>query len=378
MYSIHQENRCYRTSPYLLTEGLAAGFSPLSKGGLLLNEKADVGYYFLKGFDTEEDGMSFNRLKLEDNFTAGVKLDVYILVQDSPYGEYQNRVVDIEQLLQCGEDVPSPAEKLTFLIQQGAKVFSNHTDILLHGLTGRYIWIALKSYNAEEHQYCLDGLQIEYPMQTFLDYLPQVYAEGGAFLQRYIGIFQSLYLDVEETIDKLSLYLDPDTVPDKFLDYLCRWVGIDNSSEIFDKKQLRQVIKRAAFINSGKGTKTVLEELITLYAGTKPVIIEYFLWGKTVQEKEERKKLYETLYGENCSYFTVIIDMQKASKHIVKEKLKLLIEQYKPAMSNYNLVLLENCDCSDTHCYLGINSCLAKPDKACIDAKTRLTGTIML
>jgi len=382
MYSIHQDNRRYRTSPYLEKEGSVSGFTPQTGGGLLLTSENGVGYYFLKGFDTGEDEMSFNRLKLADNFTRGMKLTTYVLIQDSPYGEYNNNIVEIDEVLQ-DNDIPqikklSPKDKLEFLLQQGAKIYSNHTDILLHGLVGRYIWIAIRSYNTEDKCYSLSGIQIEYPMLTFVDYLPQVYSEGGEFFQRYMGIFQSLYLDVEKTIDKLPLYLDVDTVPDSFLSYLGKWVGIDNSSDIFNPSQMRKVIKRATIINGGKGTKATLEELITLYTGTKPIIIEYFYWENTIGTELERKKLYQRLYGEDRCFFTVIIDMKQASKGIVRDKLKHLIEQYKPAMSKYHLVLLENCDHSDIHCYLGINSYLAKPDKMQIDTGMALTGETML
>lgn len=374
MYSVDQEMKYFKTSPHLEQDGISNSFLKQASGALSLGRSKQRGYYFLKAVDSDSVEMTWNRLKLSDEAEGEVLSEVYILVADSPFGELNGEIVNREEVLQS--TTISPQDKLRFLIEEGAKVYTNHKDILLHGLEGRYLWVAITCYSLEEKNYVLKGLEIEYPMQTFVDYLPEIYAEGGDFLRRYMGIFQSLYLDVERQIDRIPEYLDVDTTPERFLNELGKWVGIDNSEGIFSPAQMRQIVPKAVALNSGKGTKATLEEMITLYTGVKPVIVEYFKWSQFIKN-EATRKVYKKLYGSKPSHFTVIIPEEKKSFIVDREKLQVLIHQYKPAMTICHLVVLEKAERSDWHCYLGVNSYLTSFEAARLDY-IHLTGNAVM
>lgn len=362
MYSVDQEMKYFKTHPNLLKEGSSHSFKE-DRGSLVLDEMRQRGYYFLRCIDSEEREMSWNRVKLKDDIEGNAACSVYVYVSDWYDSEF-------ESLLQ--DHKVSPEEKLELLISVGATKYEEHKDILLHKFCGRYLWLAITCYQLEG-LYTFKGLEIEYPMQTFVDYLPEVYVEGGDFLRHYIGIFQSLYLDVEHVIDHIPDYLDVQTMPEAFLNEIGSWLGIDNRADIFSPKQMRQILSEAIALNGGKGTKVTLERVLTLYTGIKPKIIEYFNWSEQIEGKS-LCQTYQWLYGKDPSYFAVIIEKEKCTEVIDREKLQLLIDQFKPAMTRYQLILLEKNQCSDWHCYLGVNSYLADFMQAKLDIST-LSGS---
>ena len=376
MYSINQPLKRFKTCKKLTKSGLEIGFLEKENGSLLLSEENKKGYYFMRNFDTLEEEMQYNRLKLKGVGREDVRLTLHILALDDLYADYNNLFTAIDDILE--DSKIDPQDKIDFLIELGAKTYVNKVDVLLHHLKGRYLWIALQVYKLESTDYVLESIEIEYPMQTFTHYLPEIYQQEGGFLQAYIGIFQSLYLDIEQSIDELPKYLDIDQAPDSFLNYLASWVGIDNSEEIFSAKQLRAIIKRAEPINSAKGTKRALQELITLYTETSPRIIEYFDWDERIGLDKDRRRLYEKLYGFNASWFAVIVNKSQSPHNLYYEKLRLLIERYKPAETQYHLVLLEACNRSDRHCYLGINSYLSELKFSQINYASTLSDDVVL
>lgn len=376
MYSIHEEAKRLRTPKELCEGGFNYGFNVKEDGSLALNHSSTIGYYFMKEIDTHEEGMQFNRLKLYDEQIEGVKLDIYIMASDVNYADDKGRFVLVDDVLQDQE--VEPQEKLHLLQALGAKVYRNERDLLLHRFEGRYLFVALQVYSVEEANYSLFQLEIEYPKQSFIEYLPQVYQTRDDFFERYLGIFQSLYLDLEKCIDRIPYYLDIDLVDDQFIDYLGSWVGIDNSDELFTKKQLRKIIRQAVKMNGDKGTRHALEEILNLYIGSPPRMIEYFEWQNKTGEDGRNKKVYKRLYGEDFSWFVVIIEKDKLNYNLSKEKIRCLIERYKPINTHYHLVILDKCDRSDMHCYLGKNSYLTVPQVAQLNGKVRLTDQIII
>jgi len=365
MYSVNEETRVFKTSPYLEEEGLINGFQ-IDKGRLVLKKEDGIGYFFLRGYDALTEEMTWNRLVLRDNSTYKVKTELYLLAKDDP---------EIETVLQ-GNNL-NCKQKIEYMISQGAKHYVNMQDLFLHDLCGRYIFVALQAYNVEGEDYVLEEMAIEYPKKTFLDYFPQIYSENNDFFERYVGIFQSLYLDIEKRISEMSALLDVDTTPDYFLNYLGSWVGIDNSEEIFSPSQMRQVLRKAMRINAGKGTKATLEQLIMLYTGAKPIIIEQFRWQKNVFSKTQ-KQLYGKLYGKEANCFAIMLIKDQITQEVKWDKLRRLINKYIPITTSYKLIILDQCYHTDQHCYLEVNSYLARPTESKLDDKMHLGNNTLI
>lgn len=365
MYSVNEETRIFKTSPYLDEEGLSYGFQ-MDKGRLVLSKEDGIGYFFLKAYDALTEEMTWNRLRLKDNSTYKIKTELYVMASDND---------ELDKILQA--DALDGKQKIAYMISQGANHYSNMQDLLLHDLSGRYLFIALQAYNVEGEDYVLEEIAVEYPKKTFLDYFPQIYSEKNDFFERYVGLFQSIYLDIEDHITKLPMFLDVDTAPDHFLNYLGSWVGIDNSEEIFSSSQMRQVLRKAMEINAGKGTKTTLMQLIELYTGARSIIIEQFKWQKERFSKVQ-KEIYSKLYGKEANCFAIILVKSQITEEVKWEKLKRLLYKYIPISTNYKLIILDECYHTDTHCYLDVNSHLAKLTDLKLDDKMHLGSNTLI
>lgn len=94
------------------------------------------------------------------------------------------------------------------------------------------------------------GLRIHYPRQSYVEYLPAVYAddkESRSFLERFLSIFQTDWDRIEQQIEDIADLFDPATVPrEAFLDYLANWLGItvEGSWELMDKRRLVSEAKK--------------------------------------------------------------------------------------------------------------------------------------
>src|SRR5207245_1512205 len=81
------------------------------------------------------------------------------------------------------------------------------------------------------HTPAIESLNIHYPRQSYLQYLPANYSEddeGRVFLERFLSIFQTEWDNFDSLVDTGERYFDPDAVPaGAFLDYLAsQWLGL--------------------------------------------------------------------------------------------------------------------------------------------------------
>ena len=74
---------------------------------------------------------------------------------------------------------------------------------------------------------------------TYLKYLPAIYSEGD-FMGRFLMIFESVMRPIEEMVDNIAHYMDPDTAPEELLPWLASWVNLvlDESWPIERRRRL--------------------------------------------------------------------------------------------------------------------------------------------
>ncbi|QZY54469.1 phage tail protein [Crassaminicella profunda] len=237
----------------------------------------------------------------------------------------------------------------------------NPMDALLHKAKGRYLWYKLEFVGSEESFPFIKKMRIYFPMQSYLEYLPEIYREDKKskdFLQRFLGIFQTMFLDMEEEIDHMHKYFDPDMVSKDFLEWLSMWVGIEDHY-LWTRDQLKKLVKNAVNLYKKKGTQKGLEEVIELYTGEKPYIIEQFRVKKFMVD-QYAKNLLENLYGDHPYMFTILVKSESVRTEKEYMTLKKIIEKYKPAYTQVNLVVLKPFIYMDQHTYLGVNTRLTQ------------------
>ncbi|MCL2400695.1 MAG: hypothetical protein FWC91_13245 [Defluviitaleaceae bacterium] len=332
----------------------------------LCNENmGDVGgsFYLSPVFDTREKGSTFNRLVLEGQFES-VRLEIIVAASDRKINLVKKSVEEIKAELTD--------------ISHISKI--DTTDILLHDLKGRFIWVLLIFSPKKDGLYGLKGMRMEFPKYSFIEYFPEVYQEvPNDFFTRYISIFQSMFIDVEKEVDKIPLRLDYRSAPDDDVKELSTWLGIDNTRGLFNTEKLRKLIKDIDIYQGKRGTKEALVKITELLTGIRPTVVEHFQW-----EKDEYSDLsdYKELYGNGSYCFCVILDLTQRNceipmpikMNIRNSDLEHIIENYCLMGTKFKVMYLYPSCCVNDHCYLDVNASLSMPEELVLDDEAITIG----
>ena len=262
-------------------------------------------------------------------------------------------------------------EKKEYFINNG-KVYIGHGDILLYELCGEFLWIAIEiegTGNDMLSDMCLDS-QGDNFMWTF----PEIYQEEESFFHRYMSIFSSIYQDISNQITNIDKYLDIETTPIQILTEIADWFGFETEGDFLSDDMLRRLVKEIYQLNRIKGTKAVIEKLIYILLGEKPVIIERNKFDGYIPI--ETKEIYQRLFGKTKQDVTILV-WHLADKKL-ESQIMYLLKQFKPIRSRIKLVFSEKCSNMDSYCFLDCNAALAQNGVAYVDSGSNLNGTFVL
>ncbi len=341
---------------HTLLKGSVKGFKWNEE--LCMTAEGESATYITEMFDTKDEAGSYNRLIIEGDFPQ-MKLEVIAAATDTLSPIWLKDFDSLNDYFKS-DKVPvrekgETLKKLSFV--RGI----NATDMLLHDIKGRYIWVYIAVHPISSDASCkLNGFKFEYPKNSFTEYFPEIYQENN-FFDKYIGIFQSIFLDEENKVASLPTLLDYETAPDHVVEQLALWVGIDNNDKIFSPAQLRTIIANMDLYQGAKGTTAALSSIIELACGKTPKIVENFKWNSE-NMPSSRREMYGNLYGASYNDFCVIIDISDGYQMPINdEKLEIIIDNYSMVGTGHKLVKLDMCPHSDTHCYLDVNGILSTP-----------------
>jgi len=276
----------------------------------------NVGFYLTPMFDTRTEGSTYNRLIIDggrvtndlDNESIeqlgleGIKMEVIavttnidtvksITLENCKFEGGLTSDFDSWLRQRNDEELKTIFKETNANFQQ--IYYVDAKDILLHNLQGRYIWVLVifTAHISPPPYYKLNGIRLEFPKHSFLDYFPEIYHPGKSekddFFTRYIAIFQSLFLDEERNVDNIPKRLDYNLASDSDVKNLAEWLGIDNSHGLFSIDDLRKIIRESELFQGRKGTMTALEAIFELLIGEKPKIKECFKCRKSESMCEE-------------------------------------------------------------------------------------------
>mgnify|MGYP005840462905 CR=1 FL=1 len=152
---------------------------------------------------------------------------------------------------------------------------------------------------------------------TWLQYLPAIYADDD-FTGRYLLIFESLFSPIVWMLDNFDFYLDADTMPTEWLQWVGSWFDILILPELPVEKQ-RLIVHQLGWLFSRRGTRAGLQRLLELYFDTAPEIIEPD--------------------DEPC-HFIVKLSVKQSPLKNSREIAERLIMSQKPAFASFTLELL--------------------------------------
>ncbi|MFB2881588.1 phage tail protein [Floridanema aerugineum] len=251
----------------------------------------------------------------------------------------------------------------------------NGNDFLILSPPGRFLWLKIEMVSNKTETPTLKRLKIHFPRITYLQYLPAVYQADPIskdFLERFLSIFETVLGSVENKIDFIVRYFDPNGVPDRaFLEWLAAWVDMSFYSS-WSLETCRRLLRNAPELYRLRGTPAGLKRWLSLAFGVEAEILEHFclrqgeylnqqlvlgershLWGNSLLD---RSSLGDTHLGElllektapavnllssTAHRFTVFIPATQLRPPERERQIRALIDAEKPGHTQYTLNSVE-------------------------------------
>lgn len=144
-------------------------------------------------------------------------------------------------------------------------------DVLLNSAVGRYLWVKLELVGSEYSSPRVESFRAYLPRKSYLRHLPAIYQEdeqGADFLERFLAVFESVFVDIEEEMESVTKYFDPAGMPagpnDDYLSWLCDWLAVE-TDETWSESAKREFISEAPKLYKKRGTREGLLEILRIY-----------------------------------------------------------------------------------------------------------------
>lgn len=328
----------------------------------LMMEETGVpeGVWLSRAFDSAEADTVWHKMALNSFIPDGTQIHISYFSQNDDSCIIAGSYRKVDDWL---ADATIPyREKLNALAEFWSAPVINPSDALFFGAKGRYLWLKIEWIASERYTPLLESMRIYFPRDTYLNYLPAVYQEDPAsrdFLERYLSLFGTLFSEIEEEIEDLSEYIDPERATGEHLRWLATWVGLE-TDDYWTDEQVQAFIQAAPELYRYRGTRQGLMKTIEIYTGIAPLIVEYFQ-TKAMRDNGELRHLTDQLYSGDPYTFTVLLRPEQAPTEKQRVVIEQLLDEQKPAYTEAKLVLLQPWMYLDLHTYLGINTVLTEP-----------------
>jgi phage tail-like protein len=358
-----------------------------------LNLKGVNGYegiYISKPIDSQTSKTRWHRLLLEGDFETGTQVDFQYYVSEDKLSNDKIMKLSSRDWFNC-------VSKSSAI--QGNK---KRDALFIDNIQGRYLWFKIILSGNEILSPVVKSVTIFFTRVSYLDYLPGIYQENSVskgLLDRFLAIFESIFYDIDFTIDHISRYFDTYKTPPEFLSWLGSWLDV-SIDEDWPEDKKRLFIRNAVSMYKKRGTREGLELSIELFTGQKPFIVEIFqafnectgnisqscinekaisepaqeriffppndllvkdcLENKDARDDIEEELLINTLYGTERFSFHVLLanpDLDATAQ----SRIRRIIDEQKPAHTSYELKVLEPFFNLDMHTYLEINTVVTEP-----------------
>jgi phage tail-like protein len=252
------------------------------------------GSYFSRSFDSAMMGTIWHKLVLDATTPENTQIQVSHLTADEKRffigGESKELDDFLAEAASLGDDEKEKSiaklDKLDWSV-----ALANPKDALINNTPGRYLWLKIDLIGSEDQSPTLSTARVVFPRTSYLRYLPAIYQQqerSRDFLERFLSIFETLLGGLESDISQVVRYFDADAsvTEGDFLRWLASWfaISVDNN---WDDERVRALIKRAPSLYKKRGTREGLEEMIEIYTGGKPIIVEWFQWKRCLKGVEE-------------------------------------------------------------------------------------------
>ncbi|WP_166240053.1 phage tail protein [Paenibacillus turpanensis] len=347
-------------------EGIIRMLELQSRTGLWSESGSPEAVYFSEELDSVQAEMEWHKVWLEADIPEETQIQISFFASDERIGWIHGQLTEYTSFLK------SPDLSMTEKLQATESLWSmpivNAKDALLSHMKGRYLWFKIHMIGTEQGSGSpvIRKLRLYFPKSSLISYLPSLYQENeNSFLERFLAIFSTYFDEMEEQIDKISSYFDPDIVSGEYLRWLGSWLAVPKDYA-WEERKLRQLIKQAPMLYKQRGTRSGLQQMLQLYTGVEPLIIEFFQIQR-FQESGAYSRLFRELYGDNPYTFCVLLPpatIQNSQQRLMIER---IIDDQKPAYTEGRFIELQPWMYADMHTYLGINTYLSEPTLLTLD-----------
>jgi len=224
-------------------------------------------------------------------------------------------------------------------------------DLLLYGVKGLFLCFTVEPGDA------LQSYELAFPGLSIDSRLPSV-MQGDGTLRKLLGVYQSLYMDLNRELAAFPERLDP--LGPAPLPELPRWLGA--SAWMGLGLPEKELLAAAVRLNRLRGTKKGLRMLSELVTGQTCEIVEQFQWDGKIESAREREDCAR-LYGR--SGVTLLFPAGTPAEEL--SKLKTVLDDFIPLGVPCAVVRLEEGAALDGHSYLDGGARIADPPPAELD-----------
>lgn len=345
----------------------------LVDSGIRPGQQAGKAAFISRVMDSREQQTVWHRMRIHMGEVDTVfRLSVY--ATDEAFLRWQGEKVSLERFIHRTDiTLEKKTETLAPLLQKKA---TGTDDVLLHEVKGRYLFFIIEMYR-QQGDGTLSDIWISFPAYTWMRYLPEIYQseDRQGFLERYLGIFQTMYEDLEEKIRMSADQFDMDTASAGDLQALAQWLDI-TETYVWSESQMRRLLKNAVSLYKRRGTRQGIIDFVALYTGEKPFLVEQHQLGR-FRRNERLARTYERLYGKDPYTFTLMVRAETVPALWQQRALAGIMEEVKPAQMEMNLIVLKPYIFMDQYSYLGINSVLGRYTGLSLDGHSAVSFTVL-
>ena len=240
----------------------------------------------------------------------------------------------------------------------------NLKDALIPKAKGKNICFKIELINDDLklNSPIVNSLKVHFPRLSYLRNLPATYQEDLAskdFLERFLWIFETFLGGLEANIEDVPRLFDTKATPKRFLPWLSTWFGAI-WDENWEEAKWREFLSRAVQLYKQKGTRKSLSEIIRIYTGKYPFIVEQF--QLKCASKDFTEKVLTRLFGSDPYTFCVLLKPGQVETETERNTVKKIIAAEKPAHTSGGLQVLQPWIMLGAHTYLEVNTFLSKPE----------------
>ena len=221
-----------------------------------------------------EDSSAWLRIEASATLPEGTTLELaYAATDDPKVLDYLKGIAEDFRLpssQRIHKILGEPGPQWSNTIFQGSDRKPNESDAPfsapLFNVSKGYLWVSVTLTASRGAKLpALKQLAVMYPGRSLVENLPTPYqraaTQPGDFLRPLVGVLEATTQNLDARIAALGSHIHPETATGEWMDYIARWLSLPWDDALSDK-QKQDILRNAADLAGGRGTRAGLERLL--------------------------------------------------------------------------------------------------------------------